>query len=560
MHRFRSASYHPAAVWPSPRLWGWLGAFVLGVAGLTVSFTWAQQATPAPQAPAVAVAKAPAAPAAEALALDQQILAEAKKSSEIMANLTYLSDIIGPRLTGSPALKRANEWTAEKMRSYGLTNVRLEGWTIPVGWERGTATARLVEPNNGRTLTIAAMGWSGNTKGKLEGDVVFINARNAKELEPYKGKLKNAVVLRSPPRPIPADTGFPSGRRGQGGEQRRGQRGGVQPPGQPAQPGQQAQPGQPGQRGARGGRPFGAEMTAFQRELQEFLRNEGVAAIVGDAGKPHGLLTVSGSWRGRERADAAEPIPSLVMAHEHYSLLHRLATRPAPARTRVEIEVQNKLIPGPIAVYNTIGEIPGKEKPDEFVVIGAHLDSWDLAQGTTDNGTGSCIVLEAARLLARSGVQPRRTIRFVLFSGEEQGLHGSRAYTQQHKDEMPKTSVALVHDTGTGRVVGLGLQGREVLKPILEAEIGSLKEIGVTDVNLRSMNGSDHMSFEQAGVPGLMLQQDMSGYTFTHHSQSDTLDKAREPDLIQGAQAMAVIAIRVANMPLLLPRDKPARR
>src|SRR5262249_12391531 len=120
--------------------------------------------------------------------------------------------------------------------------------------------------------------------------------------------------------------------------------------------------------------------------------------------------------------------------------------------------------------------------------------------------------------------------------------------------------MALVHDTGTGRVVGLGLQGREILKPIMEAEIGSLKEIGVTDVNLRGMGGSDHVSFEGAGVPGLMLQQDMSGYNFTHHSQSDTLDKAREPDLIQGAQAMSVLAMRVANMPLLLPRDKPARR
>src|SRR5262249_52330153 len=145
-----------------------------------------------------------------------------------------------------------------------------------------------------------------------------------------------------------------------------------------------------------------------------------------------------------------------------------------PARTRLEIEVTNKMIEGPIVVYNTVGEIKGSEKPDEFVVVGAHLDSWDLAQGTTDNGTGSCVVLEAARILATSGFRPKRTIRFVLFTGEEQGLHGSRKYVEQHKDEMPKTSMCLVHDTGTGKVTGIGLQGREVLKPILESEFVSL--------------------------------------------------------------------------------------
>jgi acetylornithine deacetylase/succinyl-diaminopimelate desuccinylase-like protein len=170
-----------------------------------------------------------------------------------------------------------------------------------------------------------------------------------------------------------------------------------------------------------------------------------------DASKPHGLLNMTGSWRGRDRADSGERLPTLFMAHEHYALLHRLATRPAPARTRVEVEITNQFIPGPITVYNTVGEIPGKDKPNEYVIVGAHLDSWDLAQGTTDNGTGSSIVLETARILKHCGVPPRRTIRFVLFSGEEQGLHGSKAYTTRHKDELPRISMCLVHDTGTGR-------------------------------------------------------------------------------------------------------------
>jgi hypothetical protein len=489
-------------------------------------------------------------------ALDKKILAEAKNGSEIMANLTYLSDVIGPRLTGSTALKRANEWAADKMRAYGLSNVHLEGWTIPVGWERGSVSVRIVEPDNGRSLMVAAAGWTPNTNGRVVGDVVVLKARNSAELAAYKGKLKNAIILRGAPsnvgpvteRSFPFDRPARTNTNGRPGP-------GTDTNGQPKP---DAKTEAPPQRRPDSQRDFAA-MGAFRREMTDFLRNEGALVQLTDAGKPHGLLTTTGGWRGDDRVSGGEPLPNLFVAHEHYALLYRLASRSAPARTRVEVEVNNKFIPGPIAVYNTVGEIPGSEKPDEFVVLGAHLDSWDLAQGTTDNGTGTCVVLEAARMLVKSGVRPKRTIRFVLFTGEEQGLHGSREYVKKHKDEMPKTSLALVHDTGTGRVVGIGLQGREVIKPILEAELSSLKELGVTDISLRGMGGSDHMSFERAEVPGFAFRQDPAEYRFSHHSQSDTLDKAREPDLVQGAQVMAVTGVRVANLPTLLPRDKPQR-
>jgi Zn-dependent M28 family amino/carboxypeptidase len=269
---------------------------------------------------------------------------------------------------------------------------------------------------------------------------------------------------------------------------------------------------------------------------------------------------MTGSWPGNDRVSGADPLPTLFVVHEHYSQIHRLATRQGGAPTRVEVEISNKLTPGPIPVYNTIGEIRGSEKPDEYVILGAHIDSWDLGQGTTDNGTGTCVVLEAARILSKSGIKPKRTIRFCLFSGEEQGLYGSREYVKAHQTELPKTSMCLVHDTGTGKVQGIGLQGRESVKPILEPELVSLKELGCADINLRSMPGSDHQSFEAAGVPGFAAQQDWAEYRFTHHSQSDTLDKAKEPDLIQGAQVLAVAALRVANLPQLLPHDKPPRR
>jgi hypothetical protein len=502
-----------------------------------------------PQPPAAAKQPLPVS-SPEAVALDKKILDEAKNGSEIMANLTYLSDIIGPRLTGSPALRRANDWTKEKMISYGLSNVHLEAYEIPMGWERGFANARLIEPNNGRPLVMASAGWSPGTNGKIEGDVVILNARNAKDLEAYKGKLKNAVILRGAPReirPLGETSMFPTRDFGTPGAP--GTPGGQGRPGGAGAPG--GQPG--GQPGRRGGNFEG--VAGFQREMADFLRKEGVAAMLQDAAKPHGLLNMTGGWRGLDRT-GSEPLPSLFVVHEHYALLHRLASRPAPALTRIELEVQNKFIPGPVAVYNTVGEIRGSEKPDEFVIVGAHLDSWDLGQGTTDNGTGTSVVLETARILTKAGVKPKRTIRFILFTGEEQGLHGSRAYTEQHKDELPRISMCLVHDTGTGRAIGLGLQGRAPLKPLMEAELATLKEIGLKEVNLRGMGGSDHASFERAGVPGFAFQQDPAEYRFTHHSQSDTLDKARPADLTQGAQAMAVIAVRVANLPNLLSREK----
>lgn len=547
MTRSRPPFAAAACAWPAPV------ALLLTLAALPAA---ADSAAPVPAVP-------------DPLAFDQKVLAEARGGSEIMANLTYLSDVIGPRLTGSAANKRACEWAADKMKGYGLQDVHLEGWTIPVGWERGPASVRIVEPDNGRQLTVAAMGWTPGTGGKVGGEVMLFDAKDSASLARYKGKLKGKVVLRGAPaqiRPV-TEKGFawdaPASPR-----DRPARNGQAKPADKPAGDGPKAGakgPESPEARAmaavAAGADPMKVfeRMQSFRREAGDFLRQEGAVAVLTDAGKPHGLLTTTGGWRGNDRASGPDPVPALFVAHEHYAQLYRLATRPAPAVTRVEVEVQNKIVPGPVPVYNVVGEIRGAERPDEYVVLGAHIDSWDLAQGTTDNGTGTCVVLEAARTLAKSGARPKRTIRFCLFSGEEQGLYGSREYVKKHEKELPRTSMALVHDTGTGRVTGIGLQGRPAIKPILDAELSSLKEVGPVDVNTRSMGGSDHQSFDSKGVPGFAFQQDPAEYRFSHHSQSDTLDKAREPDLIQGAQVMAVTGLHVANLPNLLPRDKPAR-
>ncbi len=476
----------------------------------------------------------PNGPVSEAVLLDRKVIEEAKKGSEALANLTYLCDEIGPRLTGSANLKRANDWAADRMRAYGLSNVHHEGWSVPEGWERGPAHARLIEPNTGVHLSVAAMGWSPGTNGKVLADVVILKARDSKELAAYKGKLKGAVVLTAPPSRVPLvqdiDRPDPQAKDNKGVW--------------PSRPGGQRGPGD----------------LAFYRERSEFLKSEGVAAILMDSAKPLGLLVTTGSWETKDRPSAINRMPALYVAHNHYELLYRLASRPAPAKTRIELEVKNTFLPGPLPAYNTVGEIPGTDKPNEYVVVGGHLDSWDLAQGATDNGTGSVVVLETARVLMKSGIRPRRTIRFILFTGEEQGLHGSKAYVTQHKDELPRISACLVHDTGTGKVTGLGLRHRPGLQPILEKELASLRELGLTDFQAAFILGSDHATFDRAEVPGLCMSQESAGYRLSHHTQADTLDRALEPNLIQGAQVIAVTALRLANRDSLLPREKVEQR
>ena len=497
-------------------------------------------------APAVEIAPAPrTARSATAVETDRALLAEIQSHSEQMTNLQHLSDVIGPRLTGSRNLERANEWAAAKMKEYGLENVRQEPWEIPVGWERGPAAMTIVEPDTRVRCLVAAVGWTPGTKGKLTAEVVVVAARTKAELDKYKGKLKDKVVITSPPSVVAPVTDLAYGP--------------LPPPAKKDAP-KKDEPKKTEPKKADTAPAPTTGVPLSRTELDAFLKAEGVACALSDAGKPHGLLVAYGGWKGTDRAAAQDAVPRLCVAHEHYAMLYRLATRPAPAVTKVEVESRTTFVPGPIACFNTVGEVRGAEKPDEFVVVGAHLDSWDLATGTMDNGTGSCVVLETARavaVLAKQGTRPRRTIRFVLFTGEEQGLHGSRQYVTRHKGEMDRTSAALVHDTGTGRVYGFGVHGQEDTKAILETELVTPAGMdGWRGLDLGGVFGSDHQSFHPAGVPGLACRQDIDEYRLTHHTQTDTFDHAKGPNLIQGAQVMAVTAVRIANLPDLLPRMK----
>ena len=457
-------------------------------------------------------------------AADVQILAEVRDRSEVMQNLEYLSDSIGPRLTGSPQLKQANEWTAETMKKYGLVNVHLEPWTIAHSWTRGTAQARIVSPAE-HPLTIASAGWSPGTPGAIRGVVVYFDAKTKDDFERFKGKLRGAVVITqepqslSPPRPEDANAEY------------------VRP--MQAPPPVKGQPSPPS--------PFAAAQEVA-RARNEFFKQEGVAVILRDSNKPHGLLNMTGI--GGENFDVGA-IPNAFVSGEGYRMIWRMMKH---GPVTLEIEMTNSFSDKSVEVYNTAGEIRGGERPDEVVILGAHLDSWDLGTGSTDNGTGSMAVLEAARALAKSGLKPKRTIRFVLFSGEEEGLVGSKKYVEAHRSDLDKISAVLVHDTGTGRVLTLGLHDNYQDREIVDQVLAPLTELKLLEPSMVRTFGTDHASFDDVGVPGFWCMQNGAEYSKTHHSQSDTFDKVWKDDLNQGAQVLAAWAYNTAELPAMLPR------
>ncbi len=473
----------------------------------------------------LAQAQQPSVPPNPNTAMDQKIMAEIKDHNEIMGNLEYLSDMIGARLTGTENLTKASHWTEERFKAYGLANVHLEPWSIQHAWFRGTARARIVGPAE-HSIIIASAGWAPGTAGTVRGTVMYVKAEKSEDLQQYKGKLKGAIVLTAEPRKLAPIYDAPTNPL-------------LVPFREPyvlRNPNAAGQPPEP------------APNPAFSRERYQFFKNEGVAAVLQDSGKEDALLNMTGIG-GRNFDIGAVPVAFI--ASPNYQQIWRLMQRGA---VQVEVDMTNTFSDKTVEVYNTVAEIRGSEKPDEVVVLGAHLDSWDLATGSTDNGTGSMVVLETARAMQKLGLKPKRTIRFVLFCGEEEGLCGSRAYVAAHKDELPKISGALVHDTGTGKVISIGMMGNYQDREVMDQVLSPLHEIGLLEPSLRVLTGSDHASFNEAGVPGFFGIQDPADYNRTHHSQSDTFDRAKPDELTEGAQVLAVWAYNVAQLQDLLPR------
>src|SRR2546425_1917176 len=290
-------------------------------------------------------------------------------------------------------------------------------------------------------------------------------------------------------------------------------------------------------------------MQQFANDLPNVLRRAGALGILLDASKEHALLNMSGS------PNRILPLPQIAVAHEDYALFDRLLQ--AGTTPRLAVSVSNTITRDSVLQWNTVAELRGSELPGQVVIVGTHLDSWDLGTGTTDNGTGAMCTLEAARIIARSGLQPKRTIRFVLFTGEEQGLIGSRKYAEEHAAEADSIQAVIVLDNGTGAITGQALQGRTDLEGLWRALLAPVARLGVDSVVNRNKTGTDHLSFLPYGVPGFNFNQLERGYGHTHHSHSDTYDMAVAADLMQASAVMAGAAHWVADLSGLISGGPP---
>ena len=445
---------------------------------------------------------------------DQKIADEVTAHSELVKNLEYLTTEIGPRLTGTPQMQKASEWTLAQFKKYGL-DAHLETFEIPHAWTRGVDTAEITAPIQ-RRIGIRSYGWSKATPGEITAPVVYVKGATLADYQAYKGKLKGAIVIHDPSQ-IPPDTPEPENAYDA-----------VIPP----------RHGVPPQRSA--------DFFRERQQISKFLQDEGVALQLGDSGKTDSLFNMGSA----SRYEPSE-IAMAFVSHEDYSLLYRLA-QTGPVIMKVNLT--GTFSPGPVPVSVTVAQIRGSEHPDEQVILGAHLDSWDLGQGALDNGTGAMAVLEAARTLKALGLQPKRTITFLLFYGEEQGLVGSREYVKKHAAEMPKVDAVLVHDTGTGKVFSISLQDLYETASLMTEIYTPLAEVfDMQPLSTRMFGSSDHVPFGDAGVPAYFCIQEPAHYRQAHHSQTDTFDKVIPGQINEGAAVLASWAWNVSEMPEMLP-------
>jgi carboxypeptidase Q len=447
---------------------------------------------------------------------DQKIYAEVKAHSELMKNLEYLTTSIGARLTGSKQMQQASDWTLKRFHDYGVES-HLESTDIAHAYYRGVDTAEIVSPI-AHLVGIRAMGWSKATPGEVSGKVVALTSTD--DLPKYKGKLAGAVVLTSKPAEIPGD------------EAENAYDAVITP--------------------ARGlGRPQGG--FGERVRIMRAIAAEQPAAILLDSGKTDNLFNMGGAAR-YQPSDA----PQAFIAHEDYSLIYRLAQA---GPVTMKINLTGTFSSGPVPASITVGEIRGSQFPEERVIIGGHLDSWDLGQGALDNGTGSMAVLEAARTLKALGWTPKRTITFILFTGEEQGGIGVDTFMKNHAAEIPKMDAALVHDTGTGKVFSIALEDLYETAPLMTEIYEPLREVfDLQPLSTRYFGSSDHVAFLRAGVPSYFCVQKPAHYREAHHSQTDTFDKVIPDEINEGAALLAAWAWNVSEMPQALPHHATTRR
>jgi carboxypeptidase Q len=469
------------------------------------------------------------------MAVVERIRDEGLNRSQIEELARHLTDVIGPRLTGSAAMRQANDWTAAKFEEWGLQHVTVEPWGhFGRGWERVSYYGRMTRPFV-QPLIAQPLAWTGSTRGRQEGPVVAIEAATPDELRTrHAGRLAGAWVL--PVAHVPHEPEF---------EQmpRRLDEAMLRTPPEdlprmlPPAARRQVDPG-----------------PSMLLVLDSMMRAEGGLGMLRPSPWAYGILRGAGAGS----RDPAEPegLPQLLVSHDQYGTLWRNAVNGVP--TRVEIEVENRFHTTDLQAYNTLADLPGSDLADEYVIIGGHLDSWHMGTGATDNAAGSVIMMEAMRILRALGLQPRRTIRVALWSGEEQGLLGSRYWVQNNRALHPRISAYLNIDNGTGRVRGIWDQSNAAAAPIFETLLEPFRDLGVVTVRHGNTGGTDHLAFDNVGVPGFNFIQDPIEYfTRTHHSSADTFDRLVIDDLMQAAVVVASTAYHLAMRDEMVPR-KPA--
>jgi carboxypeptidase Q len=479
--------------------------------------------------------------------LDLGVLArirdEGMNRSRIDSLARELLDGVGSRLTGSTGMRKAQGWAVTTLKGWGLSNVALEPWDslFGRGWDRVSYAGRFVAPYE-QPLRAEPQGWSGSTKGTVTCDVVRIDIQDSTQLGQYTGRLKGACVMWQEWNPVGPE--FTSSPRRLDAESLLGW---SAPRPEPAQAG-----------GDEARRARFRDVRAQTDAALRFLRREKPAVYLLPSGWTYGILRTGGHPDGRLARDSVyEPIPALLVSHEQYGQMSRLLER--GVTPRLEVNVQNRWTNPDRREFTVVGEIPGSDLKDQVVMIGAHFDSWHSGTGATDNGAGSIVMMEAMRILETLDLPLRRTVRIGLWSGEEQGLLGSRAYVRMHESEMPKISAYLNIDNGSGRLRGVWGQGNEEAVKVFDQMLIPFRDVGIVASRLHNTGGTDHLSFDRVGVPGFQFIQDPLEYGIrSHHSYVDTYERLVIDDLKQAATIVAWTVYTIANRDEMMPRKPVA--
>ena len=474
--------------------------------------------------------------------------AEGLERSHVMELLSYLTDVYGPRLTNSPNLREAAAYAERTLTSWGLENVHQEVWgPYGRGWSNELAEVHEIAPGHFPLIAYPKV-WTPGTNGPITAEAVYAKIEKDENFDAYRGKLVGKVVLTAPLRAVEAHFD-PQGHRFTDQE--------LADLAQPRQ-------NQPGPDKAARER-FLAQQE-FNRKLLSFLTAEGAAAWLEPAAHDGGTLLVMG---GGSRDPKDPPVlPRVAVAVEQYGQVLRTLEKNIPVK--LELNLVNRFYDDNLDSFNILAEIPGTDKANEVVMLGAHLDSWASGTGATDNAAGSAAMMEAMRILKASGQPMRRTVRLALWTGEEEGLLGSRAYVKEHfadrqtmqlKPDHAKFSAYFNIDNGTGKIRGIYLQGDEAARPVFEKWMEPFKSMGMTTLSIRSVGSTDHVSFDEVGLPGFQFIQDPVEYeTRTHHTNMDVYERVQEADLKQLAVIAASFAYLAANAKEQIPRKPLPKR